>query len=211
MKKITLVLFILGALFVNAQDNKTVKGTSDDTNKLVLDYEYRDFNDAETNKFNEEEAYKTLPWEIIQVYNFLKEHREIVYNVQKIKLKEGGNVELTKKGYKILVKKQELELKKYDFLEKEFIKQPEIKFDNTSTMREVKFLPFFPMQVFRVLDEKEVVEINNRKYECTIVEGFVMGEKWKYWMVTETPGLIVKALNEDPTFFVRRIWLIDKY
>ena len=182
--------------------------------KYSLNYTNDELINKKTKQFDKEKAYAKLPWKINDIYDFLRTKKEFIYSAENFsyqKNKVSGKILI---GYKIKKKKNEIESELYNFTDKRALPMRGM-FANLksiirkdSTQASMKFMPFLPLMTFRTLDKQETISINNQTYDCTIVEGFFMYQKIKYWMVTDTPGLVVKMISE--TTYNRRTWILKE-
>ena len=183
--------------------------------EYVLNFDPNSFANPETGEFDGETAYKSLPWEIEDIYDYLKTKKDFIYSAEKYSYKKNKVVAKAIVGFKIEINEnEEIESLTYNYSEKEYLKRgglfEELKtvITKDSTNNNMKFMPFVALMTFRVLDETETIKINKKEYECTQVEGVFMFEKIKYWMVTNKSGLIVKIVNEST--YNRETWLLKK-
>jgi len=174
-----------------------------------------DFLDSETGEFDEKSAYKKLPWKIEDIYNYLNTKQNFIYNIERFSYKKNKVIDKAKVGYKIKRNPDNtLESISYNFSKKEKIEirgllsefKTTISLDSTNLS--MKFMPFFFLTPFRVLEQTESLKIGNKTYECVVVEGGFMFQKMKYWMVKKQAGLIVKIVSEST--YSRKTWLLKK-
>jgi hypothetical protein len=197
----------------------------------ILNYKHNEFLDPKTAKFDSISAYKKMPWTIIGIYNFLKNKKDIIYEVQELNLNTNIIRSNYLRGFKIHIDNKEIEAKSYDYSYNKYIKRleptferiggelvkfspvqhPIMKLKKTSKDESLKFMPFIPLEVFRILDKEEAIKINNQEYQCVQVEGFdelFPGDLWKYWMDADKPGVIVKAIKENND--TRYTWILKE-
>jgi hypothetical protein len=182
----------------------------------ILNFETKDFYNEKTGDFiNKETEYTKLPWDVKNIYNFLKTKKDIIYTFEKFSLEENkvkGSIDL---GYKIKVyNNKKLESKLYNYTQKEYIEHGGLLKDMKniinldSITQEMKFMPFPYLTAFKVLNKPEEIKIKGKTYSCTVIEGIFMFDKIKYWMVTDKPGLIVKVITEST--YYRKTWTLKK-
>ena len=129
-----------------------------------------------------------------------------------------GNNEIEAKPYNYSKNKYKKRLEptfmrtiKGELIELTPVQHPIMKLKKRSKNENFKFMPFVPLGVFRVLDKKDNIRINNHEYKCIQIEGFdtlIIGDQWKYWMAVNKPGLIVKVIHE--TSDTRFTWLLKE-
>ena len=183
--------------------------------KYELTFDPNDFLNSETGEFDEENAYKKLPWEIKDIYNYLKTKKDFIYNVEYFSYKKDKVEDKALVGYKIKINSDNtIESIPYNYSKKEAIKKRGLLSDFKTTISldstnlSMKFMPFFLLSPFRVLEKTELIEIGKNNYECVVVEGSFMFQKMKYWMVKNQPGLIVKIVSEST--YHKKTWLLKK-
>ena len=47
----------------------------------------------------------------------------------------------------------------------------------------------------------KIITVPAGTFECTVVQGFVGEEKFKYWMINEKPGVYARIINEKKSVF----------
>ena len=195
------------------EENKRLKEISHFNYELT--FKPADFLDSETSEFDEETAYKKLPWGIEDIYNYLSTKQDFIYNLERFSYKKNKVVDKAKVGYKIKRNSDNtLESIPYNYSKKEVVEMRGLlsEFKTTisldSTNLSMKFMPFFFLTPFRVLEQTESLKIGNETYKCVVVEGGFMFQKMKYWMVKSQAGLIVKIVSEST--YSKKTWLLKK-
>jgi hypothetical protein len=236
-KSLLLIIVMVKSTFIFSQVDSTEEVLTFDViedliisdSNYILNFSYNEFLDKTTGKFDSATAYNMLPWKIRNIYNSLKNKKDIIYEIEEINLYKNKSKPKYLQGFKLLVGKNEIESKMYNYTNDEFYGKKSymrdiygetieltpiehvMKLKKTSTEEYLKFMPFGPLGFFRVLPKKETIILNNQKYLCVIAEGLdflLVGDKWRYWMVENIPGLIVKAIKE--TGEARYIWLFKE-
>ena len=70
---------------------------------------------------------------------------------------------------------------------------------------------FFPQEdigPFRVVSNDTKINIDEKDYYCTIVEGFNGDDRVKYWMINDMPGVYARVIkqNDDNDYYVMYQW-----
>jgi len=238
MKKIIVLTLILTQSFISFSQVETekeellIEGVPRRSKNAILNYEFYEFLNPKTKSFDTLSAFKNIPWKIKDIYSFLKKKNDFIYIVEKLNLKK--NVVESEKllGLKISNENKVIQSGLYNYTIDKFIRgygleyvdiarnskfrlieRKTLMLTEKSTNKFLKFMPFMPLGIFRVRDETENIKINNHEYKCIQIEGFELDglavlNKWKYWMVINEPGLIVKAIMESDTY--RYTWLLKE-
>lgn len=207
--------------FISKQEQKKIEAENEAKRleeishyKYLLNFTNSDLENKKTGKFDEEKAYEKLPWKINDIYEYLSTKNEFIYNAKNFSFEKDKVTGTVLIGYKIEKKDKIIESHLYNFTKKQMLPMRGMFADINFTIRKdstsasMKFMPFLPLMTFRTLDRNESVTIKNKTYDCTIVEGFFMFQKIRYWMVTNTPGLIVKMISEST--YNRRTWTLKE-
>ncbi len=74
-----------------------------------------------------------------------------------------------------------------------------------------RFFPQKDIYPFRITNNFEIIKINGKEYDCTVVEGFDGDTKVKYWMINYMPGIFAKIIKEDEGGFLSPTYSIYKW
>ena len=63
------------------------------------------------------------------------------------------------------------------------------------------FFPQKELEIFRVVNKNEQMEIDGVRYLCTVVEGMDGDTKIKFWMINDKPGIFAKIIKDNNNEF----------
>ena len=177
--------------------------------KPILSFETEDFYHSE-NGFDEELEAEKLPWKIIDVVNYLKDEKEVVF--QLVSFPETREADTWVVSTKINYNKEEKTIgaRDYSYFQKDYIDMVEqaIPVDYLEENKEdFRFFPEEGLDYYKVISTQETIKTSIGNLTCTVVEGIGNGRpytKAKYWMVNDQPGIFAKIIgvkDGDPAPF----------
>jgi hypothetical protein len=165
--------------------------------KPILLYEKESMLDAD-GSFNYEEEEK-LPWKIDAIVNYLKNYKEVVYNVTNFPDEQDPDTWVESEKINYNKEAQTIDVRRFSYFQNDYIDMTEdpIFMNNLQDYEyDFNFFPKGNLTIYKVVG-KENVKTPIGIFECTVVEGY--GEhdnKIKYWMVNEKPGVFAKIIKK---------------
>ncbi len=143
-----------------------------------------------------------LPWTIEQIYENMKNIKEMVYHVDHF-VPGNGKTDSWTNSYKVKFHSdKELGIREYSYSQKDYIDMDDSIFPlNEDTAGQMIFFPQAEPEYFRYVGT-EKVKTPAGTFDCTVMEG--VGEfdlKLKYWMINDKPGVYAKIIKSKEDGF----------
>jgi hypothetical protein len=143
-----------------------------------------------------------LPWTIDQIYEGLKNVKEMVYHVDHF-VPGKGKTDSWDNSFKVKYHSDnELGVREYSYFQKDYIDMDDGIFPlNDETKGQMVFFPQAEPEYFRFVGEEQVkTPLGN--FKCVVFEG--VGDfdlKLKYWMIIDQPGVFAKIIKSKEDGF----------
>ena len=143
-----------------------------------------------------------LPWTIDQIYEGLKNVKEMVYHVDHF-VPGKGKTDSWDNSFKVKFHSDnELGVREYSYFQKDYIDMDDGIFPlNEDTRGQMVFFPQAEPEYFRYVGEEQVkTPLGN--FKCVVFEG--VGDfdlKLKYWMIINQPGVFAKIIKSKEDGF----------
>jgi len=59
-----------------------------------------------------------------------------------------------------------------------------------------RFFPQKDLDQYIIIDRKRPYKLDNKIYECTVVNGIIGDEQYQYWMINSMPGVYAKVIHD---------------
>ncbi len=168
--------------------------------KPELNFREEDFwNENGEAKQSVEEQIAKLPWKFIEIANYLKHYKDVIYTVSSYKENRSPNTFIVSERITFNKKENSIDVRDYSISNKDYIEMTtnEVPLEIMSALDVEEQFHFYPsdeLAPFRVVGVEKVDTIFG-ELDCTVVEGFDRySNKTKYWLINEKPGVFAKII-----------------